>query len=363
MAENTDGIERAFFKKKGEKDEKKIEVHFNPEALEYTISNTLKDKGRGNKKKQYVKESSGKLTMEILFDTTDTGADVRINTNSIAKFMEPDSEKVPPIVVFEWGMYSFQGMLESYKESIDFFSSDGVPLRASLNLTLSSQDDVFESDVSDGSSVTGDGLNPTTSLPVNSPPGKGATEIATQGGDPSAARSLAAANGLENMRFAGDTPLEVSEEIELRGPEVFATGELNLGGGAGLNIGGAAGLGGGAGLDIGASAGLDLDAGAALGTTLGNANVNASASVGGNLSAGVSANAGAFAKLKTGTASSSSKLNLGAFSADTGTAALGLEASASIGLGGSAAISGSASMKADVGKAGDLQARIAFDGG
>lgn len=49
------------------------------------------------------------------------------------------------MVLFEWGSFKFQGLVESYKETIDFFAPTGVPLRASINLTLASQDKVFES--------------------------------------------------------------------------------------------------------------------------------------------------------------------------------------------------------------------------
>jgi hypothetical protein len=77
--------------------------------------------------------------MDLIFDTTPTGEDVRISTEKVARFMEPDENKIPPIVQFEWGTYTFQGMMESYRETIDFFAANGVPLRASINLTLLSK--------------------------------------------------------------------------------------------------------------------------------------------------------------------------------------------------------------------------------
>ena len=46
-------------------------MHFNPASLQYTVSN--KEEGQGAKKKQYVSETSAKLTMDLVFDTTDTG--------------------------------------------------------------------------------------------------------------------------------------------------------------------------------------------------------------------------------------------------------------------------------------------------
>ncbi len=40
---------------------------------------------------------------------------------------------------------TFKGVVEQYKDTIDFFAASGVPLRASINLTLASQDVEFVS--------------------------------------------------------------------------------------------------------------------------------------------------------------------------------------------------------------------------
>ena len=41
-----------------------VPVHFNPASLQHTVSNTLKEEGQGAKKKQYVSQTTAKLTME-----------------------------------------------------------------------------------------------------------------------------------------------------------------------------------------------------------------------------------------------------------------------------------------------------------
>jgi hypothetical protein len=118
-----DNFERAQFVHKSGPQRAGIPVHFNPASMQYTITNTLRPEGRGNKRKQYVSQSSGKLTMDLVFDTTHEGVDVRVYTEQIAKLMEPIAEgnnKTPAIVAFEWGLYVFQGMVESFKETIDF---------------------------------------------------------------------------------------------------------------------------------------------------------------------------------------------------------------------------------------------------
>lgn len=299
---------KASFKIRGSDDV--FNVHFNPQSLQYTITNNLKNTGSGNAAKQYVDESTGKLTMDLVFDTTDTGEDVRLHTVQVAQLMEPaESDKTPPIVEFEWGLYTFAGMMEGYKETIDFFSADGVPLRASVNLTLASQDDVFEGGSAERSADTGTAGSLVGSggeaVQAPAPPdsdGRGVTQTATRAGNPAVARQIAAQNGLENMRFPGSAPLQIT---------------------------------------------------------------SATVSAGVSSMAGVSASTGgAFAGLHTLPSSAvSGSLKLANFLRPAGTAQLGTEDAAGFSLGGQARLQGSASFKADVGQAGSLKERIEFDGG
>ena len=86
--------------------------------------------------------------MDLVFDTTATGEDVRETTDKMAKLLKangPSGKQVPPLVEFSWGLYRFTGMVEQYKETLDYFGASGVPLRSGVNLTLSSQDVVFDS--------------------------------------------------------------------------------------------------------------------------------------------------------------------------------------------------------------------------
>ena len=334
---NPEKIERAFFQKEGSSD--RIEVHFNPESLQYTITNNLKNQGGGNKTKQYVSDSTGKLTLDLIFDNTGSGENIRLKTVQIAKFMEPSgsgSQKAPPVVNFEWGVYKFSGMVESYKETIDYFSANGVPLRASINLTLSSQDKVFESGASAKNAGTGDSAgSPNTAIPAAAPAGgKGTLDLAIKAGNPEAAKSIAGNNGIDNMRFPASASLELDASVSLQGPSGFASAGIGLGAGGGTGFG----------LD----AGIDVYAGA---------------SVSSGLSAGVSATAGAFSGLHASAGSSTTaSLQLDKFIESDASAALGIDAG-SIGLGGSAGLQGSASLKAETGQAGELKAKLEFDGG
>ena len=310
-----------------------VSVHFNPASLQHTVSNTLKEEGRGAKKKQYVSQTTAKLTMDLVFDTTGTGEDVRLTTNEMAKLLQPipegKSKQVPPVVKFSWGAYSFTGMVEQYKETIDFFASGGLPLRSSINLTLSSQDVTFEGGTSDDRASVDDVLSPEpVVVPDDEGPLGGPQGAANKAGDPRAARGIAAANGAASLRFGAGGGLAVGASASVgfsAGASVgagfsagigasagggfsaavaaSASGSANLlpaaafavGGGAGLSLGGGAGLGvsAGAGVGIGAAAGAGAGAGLSVGggaglTSGGSASVSFAAGAGASASAGFS---------------------------------------------------------------------------
>lgn len=331
-----------FSVKRGNQTGDPIKVHFNPVSLQYAMTNTMKDQGRGNKKKQVVSQSTGKLTMDLIFDTTDNGEDVRHFTRKIAEFMTPLADKSLPIVVFEWGTLKFQGMAEAYKETIDFFSSDGVPLRASVNLTLAQQDAVFD----EGNNAGGAGYD-RTSRPeldaVRLPPSasQSPASVATQAGNERAARSIAAANNLESLRFGAGVALTVEPTVKLGPPVAFSTGEASIGGGVGI----------GGGIGISGSTGAGISGG-----------LGAGVSVGGSASAGISTSEGAFAGLRMSIEPQASvRLDPSNLLPRGQAVDVATDAGAQFSLGGQASIKGSASLGTDVGAGASLRARLTFD--
>jgi hypothetical protein len=363
MTADSSNPERAFFAKVDAPNDK-VTVHFNPNSLQYTITNTLKKEGQGAKATQHVSESTGKLTMDLVFDTTDTGADVRTHTEKIAGFMKPNEKKAPPVIRFEWGTFIFKGIIENYKETIDFFAPVGVPLRASINLTMSSQDAVFELEQSDAPpefSSAGSLSPDAIEAPSQSPAG-----AASQGGDPAAARALAAANGFESLRFSSGASLTIDASIKLGGPVAFASG----GAGFGIGIGGGIGIGAsaGAGFGVGASAGAGFGVGASAGASAGfgasaGAGIGVGASAGiGTSSAGVPATQGAFAGLRVSTSSSrTSRLDTSKLIQSSASVGVATDSNATFAIGGQAKIEGSTSLSADVGATASLKGKITFD--
>ena len=132
----------------------KVEVQFNPETLKVTFANAIVqpqggDQSSGNSGRQFVGAGTTKLALTLWFDVTamekDPVDDVRRLTSKVVYFMTPqksdaDPKKLsPPGVQFQWGSFLFKGVVEGLDESLEYFSPDGKPLRASMTLTLSQQ--------------------------------------------------------------------------------------------------------------------------------------------------------------------------------------------------------------------------------
>jgi hypothetical protein len=362
---------------------KAITVHFNPASLVYSIENSIQQQSADPKKVQYVAQFSGKLTMDLQFDTTDSGKDVRTVTNQVAQFMQASGNataatqttaaqsqngntqgpppKAPPVLLFQWGSYQFQGIMDSFKETIDFFSSSGVALRALVSIQLSRQDNVFDQGAKFSSAASSKSLVPSSSS-------DSALSMATRGGDPSAMRQLGSDNGLDSLRFTDGASLEVSAGVQLNPPAAFVSTSASAG--LGLSAGISAGAS--AGLSLGASAGISagVSAGASAGFSVGaSAGFSAGASLSGmapafgaSASAGVPASLGAFSGLQAGVAITSSTVNLNPLQMITSTSSADVATynGASFNVGGASISTGSAGLSADVGQQFDYSARLTF---
>ena len=356
-----------------------VPVHFNPASLVYSIENSVAQQSAGPKKAQYVAQFSGKLTMDLQFDTTDTGTDVRIATNQVALFMQasanasaaaqnaapPNSSgntsgpppKAPPVLMFQWGTYQFQGTMDSFKETIDFFSNDGVALRALVSIQLSRQDNVFDDSANFSSASTSGSLVPSSSS-------DSALSMATRGGDPTAMRQLGASNGLESLRFTGGASMQVGGGVQLNPPAAFVSTSASAGAGLGLSVSAGASAGASAGISIGGSAGISIgaSAGASAGVSAGATISGLAPTFGASASAGVPATAGAFAGLQTGVATTSSTANLNPLAMLPATSGTDVAAfnGASFSLGGSANNTGSSGLSANVGTQFSFASRLTF---
>lgn len=237
-----------------------IPVQFNPGTLQVEITNSINQQGEAGGTNQVSTQSSAKMGLDLLFDTSGSGEDVRSKTRALrAAVRAPQGEGsstppeagaafVPPLVTFQWGTFIFAGIAESYRETLDFFSADGVPLRSQVALSLKEQPGEFtplERPNPRGSA------SPSAFEVSGALGGGGAAGIAGLGGDLRAARAIASANGEASLRFSAGASLALGGGVQLREEVSFAA---SAGGGFGASVG--ASVGAGAGLSLGGAAGL-----------------------------------------------------------------------------------------------------------
>ena len=214
----------------------RVAVQFNPETLKVTFANQIVqpqggDQAAGNSGRQFVGAGTTKLALTLWFDVTamteNPVDDVRRLTQKVIYFMTPvpaesDATKLaPPGVRFIWGSFQFDGIMEGLEESLEFFSNDGKPLRASLQLSLTQQRITAVKFPAAGAggrpggpgALGGRGMGTTPGARPLTQAAAGATlqglaDAAGRGGD---WQSIAAANGIENPRL-----LQPGQLIDLR---------------------------------------------------------------------------------------------------------------------------------------------------
>lgn len=229
-----------------DQESRRVEVHFNPESLQMSLTNRVQQ-GRGCQAAQHVTDATAQMTVDLVFDTTLVGTDVREDTQRIGRMMDPvlnrgarrardRSRKIPAVVVFEWGTVKFTGYISSYRETLDFFSPEGIPLRSSVNLTIHQQERVFEE--GEVSQEAQDALRERTQATLmNLGPQESLTQGAARAGDPRAARDLARSNNVDSLRHPGVETIAVTAGLRLqRG--VLAS--IQVESGAGFGVGGRA---------------------------------------------------------------------------------------------------------------------------
>jgi hypothetical protein len=153
---------KALIQKLDARKQKAVEtytVQFNPDSLKVTFANqtqppsgnTPRDATQGTAASQFVGRGTTKLSVTLWFDVTavltpaakqlaGNPPDVRRLTGKVIELMAPkatDRSPTPPPVRFLWGSFQFDGIIDGIDQTLEFFSPQGVPLRASLALNMS----------------------------------------------------------------------------------------------------------------------------------------------------------------------------------------------------------------------------------
>jgi len=130
-----------------------ISVMFNPPSLKIKSTTKYVDQKTQNetpgKDIQFVGGTHDTLTVELFFDTTHDGTDVRAAVDPILDLAKVTKDKVtdkdkdkdkdkksPPKLVFAWGDFNFPCYIVSTDQTYDYFDSAGRALRATLVMTF-----------------------------------------------------------------------------------------------------------------------------------------------------------------------------------------------------------------------------------
>jgi len=138
-----------------------IDVQFYPTEVNFDKSAQIAEigiPGLDSPLLQFVRGQNEKLTLDLFFDTTEDGMGagartVAEYTDKIYSLVKIEPQRhAPPVCEFIWmsgfpgsrlhpnfsnqQRYSFRCLVESVKQKFTLFSSEGVPLRATLSVTL-----------------------------------------------------------------------------------------------------------------------------------------------------------------------------------------------------------------------------------
>jgi Contractile injection system tube protein/LysM domain len=209
---NPDGTDAAY----------RVTVQFNPESLKVSFANQVvppNNPGAQDQRAnstQFVGKGTTKMSVQLWFDVTGVlpeskkgVSDVRDLTKEVIYFITPkhsdqgESRNVPPGIRFLWGSFQFDGVVDSLEESLEFFSQDGRPLRASVTMNLSQQKiEVLRNQEFQPSQPAGAGGGAPGTRPLSqAAAGDSVQGLAAGRGRGSDWQSIAAANNIENPRL------------------------------------------------------------------------------------------------------------------------------------------------------------------
>lgn len=178
----------------------RIAVEFNP--TEYSLEKSIeygnqKIPGFSSPVTQFVSGDAETLSMELFFDTYEDGEDVREKyTNKIDALLKVDGTiHGPPICRFVWGSFDFKCVLQSANKQFTMFRSNGIPVRARVNVTFKG----YTTPEEQSKEEKRESADKTKVRRVEE--GESLWSIAAEEyQDPRQWRPIAAANGIENPR-------------------------------------------------------------------------------------------------------------------------------------------------------------------
>lgn len=200
-----------------------IEIMFNPTKYSISKSNSweaVKVTGSNIPRLEFTSGGSMVLTLTgLIFDTYEEDEDVRKHTDKFLALTKISPKTVdattgigrPPRVLFSWGKdVKFESVITSLTIDFVLFNSDGVPVRAKMNLTLQESKDAG---VKPAQNPTSQGTMGQKVYIVK--PGDSLDRIAYEElGDSALWREIADNNRLDNpMNLKPGTPLAIPSTL------------------------------------------------------------------------------------------------------------------------------------------------------
>jgi hypothetical protein len=112
-------------------------VMYNPEEYRIDQGNTFAEvgiPGLNAPPVQYVRGRSRTLTMDLFFDTYETGEDVRTYTGEVVGLLDTlPQTQAPPVLLFAMGPFNFPCVLVDAGQRFTMFARDGTPVRSILS--------------------------------------------------------------------------------------------------------------------------------------------------------------------------------------------------------------------------------------
>ncbi len=117
-----------------------VYLQFNPSSYSFEESNEFSEKrlmGLKGVIHQFTGSKTADLSLDLLFDSTSQGGDVRDLLKPLEKLSGIDRElHAPPPCRFIWGSFSYDGIVTGVKREFTYFYHNGIPGRVKVALSL-----------------------------------------------------------------------------------------------------------------------------------------------------------------------------------------------------------------------------------
>ena len=138
---NNENSNKAYIKiLKGSHKDEVIPLQFNPTEYSLEKTNTFQEKKLKHKKEkklQFKQSQQSDITLELLFDGTDEGKDVRELLEPLTHIVDIDKEiHAPPLCMFVWGGLSVNAVVSKLSKKFTYFYQDGIPARVRVSMIL-----------------------------------------------------------------------------------------------------------------------------------------------------------------------------------------------------------------------------------